>query len=84
VIRLPGPGVAAAKKLPIRRRLVSRRGLPAYLDAGFGYKMRSRPSFKGGSDPDELVETIKPTLIIAPVLFLLAGIGSLPVLGKRP
>jgi len=55
--------------------------LPAYIDAGFKAtsKMRLKTFLlkeRAVLIPIELVETIKPTLIIAPILFLLAGIGG--------
>ncbi len=84
--QLGAPGVAAhtVKKLSgfgVRYGPIKAGDLPAYIDAGF--KATSAMRFKtfplkerAVLIPIELVETIKPTLIIAPVLFLFAGIGG--------
>ena len=84
--QLGAPGVAAhtVKKLSgfgVRFGPIKAEDLPAYMDAGF--KATSQMRLKAFPlkeravlIPIELVETIKPTLIIAPVLFLLGGIGG--------
>ena len=84
--QLGAPGVAAhkVKKLSgfgVRYGPIKARDLPAYLDAGFkateAMRLKTFPlRERAVLIPIELVETIKPTLIIAPVLFLLAGIGG--------
>ncbi|MBU1184440.1 MAG: acetyl-CoA synthase subunit gamma [Proteobacteria bacterium] len=84
--QLGAPGVAAhtVKKrsgFGVRFGPINARDLPAYMDAGFKatsemrlktFALRERAVLI----PVELVETIKPSLIIAPVLFLLGGIGG--------
>ncbi|MHB8770155.1 MAG: mercury methylation corrinoid protein HgcA [Syntrophales bacterium] len=84
--QLGAPGVAAhtVKKLSgfgVKYGPVGAEDLPAYLDAGCrataamrrkGFTLRERAVLI----PIELVETIKPTLIIAAALVLLAGIGG--------
>jgi len=84
--QLGAPGVAAhtVKKrsgFGVRFGPIKAEDLPAYIDAGFKataemrlktFTLRERAVLI----PIELVETIKPTLIIAPVLFLLGGIGG--------
>jgi hypothetical protein len=84
--QLGAPGVAAhkVKKLSgfgVRYGPVRAGDLPAYLDAGYkatramrikGFPLRERAVLI----PIELVETIRPTLIIAPALFLIAGVGG--------
>lgn len=84
--QLGAPGVAAhtVKKLSgfgVRYGPILAADLPAYIDAGF--KATSRMRFKAFPlkervvlIPIELVETSKPILIIAPVLFLIGGIGG--------
>ncbi len=86
VPQLGAPGVAAhtVKKLSgfgVRYGPINAEDLPAYMDAGFKatHKMRLKTfplRERAVLIPIELVETIKPTLIIAPVLFLLGGIGG--------
>ena len=84
--QLGAPGVAAhkVKKLSgfgVRYGPIKARDLPVYLDAGFkateAMRLKTFP-FKERAVliPIELVETIKPSLIIAPALFLIAGIGG--------
>ena len=84
--QLGAPGVAAhtVKKLSgfgIRYGPIKAEDLPVYMDAGFkatsDMRLKTFP-FKERAVliPIELVETIKPTVIIAPVLFLLGGIGG--------
>jgi len=84
--QLGAPGVAAhmVKKrsgFGVRFGPINARDLPAYMDAGFKataemrlktFTLRERAVLI----PVELVEAIKPSLIIAPVLFLLGGIGG--------
>ena len=80
------PGVAAhkVKKLSgfgVRYGPIKAKDLPAYLDSGYkateAMRLKTFPlKERAVLIPIELVETIKPTLIIAPVLFLLAGIGG--------
>ena len=84
--QLGAPGVAAhtVKKLSgfiVRYGPIQAEDLPAYMDAGFKAtsKMRLKTfplKERAVLIPIELVETIKPTAIIAPVLFLLGGIGG--------
>jgi hypothetical protein len=84
--QLGAPGVAAhkVKKLSgfgVRYGPIKAGDLPAYLDAGFkateAMRLKTFPlKERAILIPIELVETIKPTLIIAPVLFLIAGIGG--------
>jgi acetyl-CoA decarbonylase/synthase complex subunit gamma len=84
--QLGAPGVAAhqVKKLSgfgVRYGPIKAGDLPAYLDAGCKATEAMRlKSFtlkeRAVLIPIELVETIKPTLIIAPLLFLLGGIGG--------
>ena len=84
--QLGAPGVAAhtAKKLSgfgVRYGPIKAADLPAYIDAGFkatgNMRLKTFPlKERAALIPIELVETIKPTLIIAPVLFLLGGIGG--------
>jgi hypothetical protein len=84
--QLGAPGVAAhtVKKLSgfgVRYGPIEAEDLPAYIDAGFkatsNMRLKTFP-FKERAVliPIELVETIKPTLIIASILFLLGGIGG--------
>ncbi|MBU4371301.1 MAG: acetyl-CoA synthase subunit gamma [Proteobacteria bacterium] len=84
--QLGAPGVAAhtVKKLSgfgVRYGPIKAEDLPAYIDAGFKatstMRLKTFP-FKERAVliPIELIETIKPTLIIAPLLFLLGGIGG--------
>ena len=84
--QLGAPGVAAhtVKKLSgfgVRYGPIEAGDLPAYLDAGCrateamrlkGFTLKERAVLI----PVELVEAMKPSLIIAPILFLLAGIGG--------
>jgi hypothetical protein len=84
--QLGAPGVAAhtVKKLSgfgVRYGPIEARDLPAYLDSGCkateamrlkSFTLRERAVLI----PVELVEAVKPALIIAPILFLLAGIGG--------
>ncbi len=86
VPQLGAPGVAAhtVKKLSgfgVRYGPIKAEDLPAYMDAGFKatsemrlktFPLRERAVLI----PIELVETLKPAAIIAPVLFLLGGIGG--------
>ncbi len=84
--QLGAPGVAAhrVKKLSgfgVRYGPIKAKDLPAYLDSGYkateAMRLKTFPlKERAVLIPIELVETIKPTLIIAPVLFLLAGIGG--------
>jgi acetyl-CoA decarbonylase/synthase complex subunit gamma len=84
--QLGAPGVAAhtVKKLSgfgVRFGPIKAEDLPAYMDAGFKATSQMRlKTFplreRAVLIPIELVETIKPTLIIAPILFLLGGIGG--------
>ena len=84
--QLGAPGVAAhrVKKLSgfgVRYGPIKAEDLPAYLDAGCkateAMRLKTFPlRERAVLIPIELVETIKPTLIIAPVLFLIAGIGG--------
>jgi hypothetical protein len=84
--QLGAPGVAAhtVKKLSgfgVRYGPINAEDLPAYIDAGFKAtsKMRLKTfplKERAILIPIELVETIKPIVIIAPVLFLLGGIGG--------
>jgi hypothetical protein len=84
--QLGAPGVAAhkVKKLSgfgIRYGPIKAEDLPAYLDAGCkateAMRLKSFPlRERAVLIPIELIETLKPTLIIAPVLFLIAGIGG--------
>ena len=84
--QLGAPGVAAhtVKKrsgFNVRYGPINARDLPAYIDAGFKAtgKMRLKTfplRERSVLIPVELVETIKPALLIAPVLFLLGGIGG--------
>ena len=84
--QLGAPGVAAhrVKKLSgfgVHYGPIKARDLPAYLDSGFkatkAMRLKTFPlKERTVLIPIELVETIKPTLIIAPVLFLLGGIGG--------
>ena len=85
--QLGASGVAAhtVKKLSgfgVRYGPIKAEDLPAYIDAGFKatstMRLKTFPlKERAVLIPIELVETIKPTLIIAPVLFLLGGIGGL-------
>ena len=84
--QLAGPGVAAhqVKKLSgfsVRYGPIKAADLPAYMNAGFKattemrlktFTMKERAVLI----PVELMETMKPALIIAPVLFLLGGLGG--------
>jgi hypothetical protein len=84
--QLGAPGVAAhtVKKLSgfgVRYGPIMAADLPAYIDAGFKatntMRLKTFPlKERTVLIPIELVETIKPTLIIAPLLFLLGGIGG--------
>lgn len=84
--QLGAPGVAAhtTKKLSgfgVRYGPIKVEDLPAYIDAGFKatsiMRLKTFPlKERAALIPIELVETIKPTLIIVPVLFLLGGIGG--------
>ena len=84
--QLGAPGVAAhtVKKLSgfgVRYGPIKAEDLPAYMDIGFkatsNMRLKTFPlKERAVLIPIELVETIKPTLIIAPVLFLLGGIGG--------
>jgi hypothetical protein len=84
--QLGAPGVAAhtVKKLSgfgVRYGPIDAEDLPVYIDAGFkatrGMRLKTFPlRERAVLIPIELVETIKPTAIIAPVLFLLSGIGG--------
>jgi hypothetical protein len=84
--QLGAPGVAAhtVKKLSgfgVRYGPIKAEDIPAYLDAGFKatstMRLKTFPlKERAVLIPIELVETLKPTLIIAPVLFLLGGIGG--------
>ncbi|MDP1991215.1 MAG: mercury methylation corrinoid protein HgcA [Syntrophales bacterium] len=84
--QLGAPGVAAhrVKKLSgfgVRYGPIQAEDLPAYMDAGFkatsNMRLKTFPlKERAVLIPIELVETIKPTLIIAPILFLLGGIGG--------
>jgi acetyl-CoA decarbonylase/synthase complex subunit gamma len=84
--QLGAPGVAAhkVKKLSgfgVRYGPIKASDLPAYLDSGYkataAMRLKTFP-FKERAVliPIELVETIEPSLIIAPVLFLIAGVGG--------
>jgi hypothetical protein len=84
--QLGAPGVAAhkVKKLSgfgVRYGPIKTGDLPAYLDSGCkateamrlkSFTLRERAVLI----PVELIEAVKPALIIAPILFLLAGIGG--------
>ena len=84
--QLGAPGVAAhtVKKLSgfgVRYGPIQAGDLPAYIDAGFKatntMRLKTFPlKERAVLIPIELVETIKPTAIIAPVLFLLGSIGG--------
>jgi hypothetical protein len=84
--QLGAPGVAAhtVKKrsgFVVHYGPVEAKDLPAYMNAGFKATrdMRLKTFLlkeRAVLIPIELVETIKPTLIIAPLLFLLGGIGG--------
>jgi hypothetical protein len=84
--QLGAPGVAAhtVKKLSgfgVRYGPIKAGDLPAYIDADFKatstMRLKTFPlKERAVLIPIELVETIKPTLIIAPLLFLLGGIGG--------
>jgi hypothetical protein len=84
--QLGAPGVAAhtVKKrsgFGVRFGPINARDLPAYMDAGFKATAEMRVKTftlreRAVLIPVELVEAIKPSLIIAPVLFLLGGIGG--------
>jgi len=84
--QLGAPGVAAhrVKKLSgfaVHYGPIDAEDLPAYIDAGFkataGMRLKTFPlKERAVLIPIEFVETIKPTVIIAPVLFLLSGIGG--------
>ena len=84
--QLGAPGVAAhtVKKLSgfrVRYGPIKATDLPAYLDAGLKTSagMR-RKSFTLGERavliPVELVEALKPALLMAPLLFLVGGVGG--------
>jgi hypothetical protein len=84
--QLGAPGVAAhtVKKLSgfgVRFGPIRAEDIPSYIDAGFKaapemrlktFTLRERAVLI----PVELVEAIQPALIIAPILFLLGGIGG--------
>jgi hypothetical protein len=84
--QLGAPGVAAhrVKKLSgfgVRYGPIKAEDLPAYLDSGFkatgamrlkSFTLRERAVLI----PVELVEAVKPSLMIAPALFLIGGIGG--------
>ncbi len=84
--QLGAPGVAAhtVKQLSgfsVRYGPIDAGDLPAYMDAGFKatseMRLKTFPlKERAVLIPIELVETIKPTAIIAPILFLLGGIGG--------
>ena len=84
--QLGAPGVAAhtVKKLSgfgVRFGPIRAEDLPEYMDAGFKAtsKMRLKTfplQERAVLIPVELVEAIKPAVIIAPLLFLLGGIGG--------
>jgi hypothetical protein len=84
--QLGAPGVAAhtVKKLSgfgVRYGPIDAEDLPAYMDAGFkatrDMRLKTFPlRERAVLIPIELVETIKPTAMIAPILFLLSGIGG--------
>ena len=84
--QLGAPGVTAhtVKKrsgFGVRFGPIKAEDLPAYIDAGFKTTAEMRVKTftlreRAVLIPIELVETIKPTLIIAPVLFLFGGIGG--------
>jgi hypothetical protein len=84
--QLGAPGVAAhtVKKLSgfgVRYGPIDTDDLPAYMDAGFkatrGMRLKTFPiKERAVLIPIELVAIIKPTVVIAPVLFLLSGIGG--------
>ena len=84
--QLGAPGVAAhtVKKLSgfgVHYGPIMAADLPAYIDAGFkatsAMRLKTFPlKERAVLIPIELVETLKPTLIIAPILFLLGGIGG--------
>lgn len=84
--QLAGPGVSAHQVkqrsgFTVHYGPVNAHDLPAYLDAGLRatHDMR-RKSFtlkeRAVLIPVELVEALKPTLWIVPVLFLLGGLGG--------
>jgi len=86
VPQLAGPGVSAHQLkqrsgFTVQYGPVKARDLPAYLDAG----LRATPEMRRKSFtlverlvliPVELIEALKPTLLILPVLFLLGGLGG--------
>lgn len=84
--QLGAPGVAAhtVKKLSgfgVRYGPIKAADLPAYIDAGFKatstMRLKTFPiKERAVLIPVELVEAVKPSLIIAPALFLLAGLGG--------
>jgi len=84
--QLGAPGVAAhtVKKLSgfgVRYGPVNAEDLPAYIDAGFKATGEMRLKIFPLTEravliPIELVETLKPTVMIAPALFLIGGIGG--------
>jgi hypothetical protein len=84
--QLGAPGVAAhtVKKLSgfgVRYGPVEARDLPAYLDAGCkateAMRLKTFPlKDRAVLIPIELVMTMKPALIIMPLLFLIGGIGG--------
>ena len=92
--QLGAPGVAAhtVKKLSgfgVRFGPIKAEDLPAYIDAGFKAtsKMRLKTfplKERAVLIPIELVETIKPTVIIAPFCSSSAASAVLPVSGRTP
>lgn len=84
--QLGAPGVAAHKVkqlsgFKIYYGPIRAKDIAAYLDAGFKTTAEMRTMTFPLKDrvvliPIELIETIKPFLIIAPILFLLGGIGG--------
>ena len=84
--QLGAPGVAAhtVKKLSgfgVHYGPINAEDLPAYIDAGFKATNKMRRKMfplreRAVLIPIELVATIKPALIIVPILFLFGGIGG--------
>lgn len=84
--QLAGPGVAAhmVKKrsgFGVRYGPIKAADLPAYINAGFKATPEMRlKTFtlkeRAVLIPVELMEALKPSLIIAPILFLLGGMGG--------
>ena len=85
VPQLAGPGVSAHKvkqqsAFSVQYGPIRARDLPAYLDSG----LKATPEMRRKSFtlkervvliPVELVEALKPTLLIVPALFLIGGLG---------